>query len=98
MRHLPGETLVQQGLVDFLARRHTVPACLVQIARARLTEAGLIPKDAPPSLPDPELELYRLLRKEKGDAYSRYNALIRELVSFEQALERTRKRPVVSGQ
>jgi len=38
--------------------------------------------------PEPERQLYRLLRQEGGDAYSRYNALIRELVSFEQALDR----------
>jgi hypothetical protein len=37
---------------------------------------------------EPERQLYRLLREEGGDAYSRYNALIRELVSFEQALDR----------
>ncbi|MCX6930149.1 MAG: hypothetical protein NT154_44095 [Verrucomicrobia bacterium] len=37
---------------------------------------------------EPERQLYRLLRQEGGDAYSRYNALIRELVSFEQALDR----------
>lgn len=29
-----------------------------------------------------------LLRQEGGDTYSRYNALLRELVSFEQALDR----------
>lgn len=29
-----------------------------------------------------------LLRKEVGDAYSRYNPLLRELTSFEQALDR----------
>ena len=40
-----------------------------------------------PELADAELQLYRLLREEDGDAYSRYNALVRELVSFRQALE-----------
>jgi hypothetical protein len=35
-----------------------------------------------------ELELYDLLMREGGDAYSRYNALLRELVSFENALNR----------
>jgi len=33
------------------------------------------------------LQLYRLLRQQGGDAYSRYNALLRELVSFESALD-----------
>ena len=43
-----------------------------------------------PELVDAELQLYRLLREEDGDAYSRYNALVRELVSFCQALEQRR--------
>jgi hypothetical protein len=41
---------------------------------------------------EPELQLYRLLRREGGDAYSRYNALLRELISFEQALDRRTSR------
>jgi hypothetical protein len=35
---------------------------------------------------EPELELYDLLLLEGGDAYSRHNALLRELISFENAL------------
>ena len=38
-------------------------------------------------LPDPEVRLYRLLAKEHGDAaHSRYNALVRRLVSYQRAL------------
>jgi hypothetical protein len=85
---LPGEALLREGLADFQSGRCTVPACLVAIARTRLARAGLISGDAAPSVPEPERQLYRLLRAEGGDAYSRYNALIRELVSFEQALEK----------
>jgi hypothetical protein len=84
---LPGEVLVRQGLDDLQSARCTVPACLVEIARTRLTRSGFIPADTRNSLADPELRLYRLLRQEGGDAYSRYNALLRELVSFEQALD-----------
>jgi hypothetical protein len=40
---------------------------------------------------DAELELYRMLRQTGGDAYSRYNALLRQLVSFERALDRRRR-------
>ena len=37
---------------------------------------------------DPEHKLYELLAAEDSDAaHSRYNALIRQLVSFERALE-----------
>jgi hypothetical protein len=43
-----------------------------------------------------ELELYDLLKREGGDAYSRFNALLRELISFENALDRrlTRNRRI----
>jgi hypothetical protein len=87
---LPGESLVRQGLADLKTGRRTVPAYLISIARTRLRCAGLLP-DAEVSLPpepEPELQLYRLLRQAGGDAYSRYNALLRELISFEQALDR----------
>jgi len=79
---------VREGLADFESGRCTIPACLVGIARSRLHRAGLIPGVVANSFPEPERQLYRLLRQEGGDAYSRYNALIRELVSFEQALDR----------
>ncbi|MBI4625128.1 MAG: hypothetical protein HY736_18155 [Verrucomicrobia bacterium] len=39
---------------------------------------------------EPEAVLYRLLRKESGDAFSRYNAILRRLVRFEHALDRAR--------
>jgi len=83
---LPGEDLVRRGLADFQSGRRTVPACLVGIAQTRLSRAGLMAGLAPST--EPELRLYRLLREEGGDAYSRYNALLRELCSFENALDR----------
>jgi hypothetical protein len=88
---LPGEALLREGLADFQSGRATIPACLVGIARSRLGRAGLIPKVVPNPFPEPELQLYRLLRQQEGDAYSRYNALVRELVSFEQALDRRQR-------
>ena len=91
---LPGEELVRQGLADVNAGRCTIAACLVSIGRPRLQKAGLIHGNPPLLQAGAELELFRLLRQEGGDAYSRYNALLRELVSFEQALDRrmTRQR------
>lgn len=86
MTGLPGERLVRQGLADLQDGKCTAPACLVSIARSRLSDAGLLDRSTPPA-PEPELQLYRLLRREGGDAYSRYNSLLRELVSFEQALD-----------
>jgi hypothetical protein len=84
---LPGEALVREGLADCQAGRCTVAACLISIAGSRLTRAGLMPAAVVSGLREPELQLYRLLRQQGGDAYSRYNALLRELVSFESALD-----------
>lgn len=83
---LPGEALVREGLADCQAGRCTIAACLIGIARPRLTRAGLIPAVVSLVL-EPERQLYRLLCQQGGDAYSRYNALMRELVSFESALD-----------
>jgi hypothetical protein len=60
-------------------------------------EAGLLPETGIAIPVEPELELYRLLRREGGDAYSRYNALLRELISFEQALDHRFRRQQLSG-
>jgi hypothetical protein len=89
---LPGEELLREGLADFQSGRCTTPACLVSMARPRLRRAGLITGEDAGSIPEPERQLYRLLGQEGGDAYSRYNALVRELVSFEQALDRRQNR------
>jgi hypothetical protein len=92
LQGLPGEALLREGLADFRSGRCTIPACLVGMARSRLRRAGLITGVVASSFPEPERQLYRLLRQEGGDAYSRYNALLRELVSFEQALDRRQSR------
>ena len=85
---LPGEALVREGLADFQSGRCSIPACLAAIASPRLRRLGLLPPSGSRPLLEPELQLYRLLRRQGGDAYSRYNALVRELVSFEQSLDR----------
>ena len=84
---LPGAELIRDGMRDVLGARLTIPALVVSIARERLARAGVLPESAPVISADPERELYRLLRAEGGDAYSRYNALIRELGSFLSALQ-----------
>lgn len=86
LMHLPGATIVLKGIDDLLKGQTTVGACLAAIASPKLKAGGLLPSDYQSSIPEAELLLYRLLRKEKGNAYGRYNALLRELVSFEQAL------------
>jgi hypothetical protein len=87
LRGLPGEELIAEGLADLEQGRTTVAACLVAISRPRLERAGLL-GSLPASAPvESERVLYRLLREEGGDAYPRYNALLRRLVSFERALD-----------
>ena len=87
---LPGADLVAAG-IDALQRGElTVEALLVAVGARRLRTAGVeIPNV--PELPDaPELVLYAALgRAHPGDAHSRYNGLIRRLVSFERALEQS---------
>jgi hypothetical protein len=91
---LPGEALVRQGLADFESSRLTAPVYLIASAQTRFVRAGLIQRREDPLLAEPEPQLYRLLRREGGDAYSRYNALIRELVSFENALDHRRSKAI----
>lgn len=83
---LPGGDLIEAGLADLRAGRETIAALLVAIGSPRLRRLGL---ELPEKLPDnPEHRLYELLASEGSDsAHSRYNALIRRLVSFERAAE-----------
>jgi len=83
---LPGEDLIEAGLHDLRERRETVAALVVAIGAPRLRRLGI---DLPDALPqDPEHRLYDLLAQDEPDsAHSRYNALIRRLVSFERAAE-----------
>jgi hypothetical protein len=81
---LPGGDLVREGLGDLRAGRETPAALLVAIGAPRLRQLGI---DVP-SVATPEHRLYDLLARQESDsAHSRYNALIRRLVSFERALE-----------
>jgi hypothetical protein len=93
---LPGEALIRQGLRDVATGRQTPEALLVAIARPRLTGARLLPAVREPWPEEPERSLYQLLCAESGDAYARYNALLRELTSFESALDH-RLRRAASG-
>lgn len=84
---LPGADLIRQGLQDLEAGVESVPALLVLIGAPRLRELGI---DVPvvPRPDHPEHRLYDLLAVDDDDGvHSRYNALIRRLVSFERAAE-----------
>jgi hypothetical protein len=83
---LPGNELVRDGLADLAADRTTAASLLVLIGAERLRRIGLSIPHSP--IADPEHRLYALLAVEDSDsAHSRYNALIRQLVSFERAAE-----------
>ncbi len=81
----PGEDLVHQGLDDLARGIESIPALLVSIGAPRLGRLGL---DVPAPLPTPERRLYAVLHDaDPATAHSRYNALVRRLVSFERAAE-----------
>jgi hypothetical protein len=83
---LPGNELIESGVEDLREGRETIAALLVAVGAPRLKRLGI---NLPDSLPEnPEHRLYDLLEREGSDsAHSRYNALIRRLVSFERAAE-----------
>jgi hypothetical protein len=82
---LPGSDLVRRGLADLDAGIESIEALLVSIGAERMRRAGLA---VPSAIASPEHALYEALQREDSDsAHSRYNALIRRLVSFERALE-----------
>lgn len=83
---LPGEDLVRKGLADLARGEESVEALLVSIGAPRLEGVGL---SVSGPIPDAEHRLYESLAVEDPDsAHSRYNALLRRLVSFEHAAAR----------
>jgi hypothetical protein len=90
MNSLPGNDLIVMGVEDLLHRRQTIPALLVAIGAPKLRSLGL---EVPENLPStPEHRLYDLLSDSDPDsAHSKYNALIRRLVSFERAMACVKK-------
>jgi hypothetical protein len=81
---LPGGELVGEGLRDLAEGRETVAALLLQVGAPRLGRLGL----SIPTHTNAEHRLYtRLASDDPLTAHSRYNALIRRLVSFERAAE-----------
>jgi hypothetical protein len=82
---LPGGDLIGTGLADLDRACESIPSLLVSIGAPRLARAGF---SAGKPFDRPELRLYALLAAEDpASAHSRYNALIRRLVSFERAAE-----------
>jgi hypothetical protein len=82
-RLLPGEDLISQGFRDLDAGVESVESLLVSIGASRLRRLGIAVHEP---LGAPEERLYAMLSERHGDAaHSRYNALVRRLVSFERA-------------
>jgi hypothetical protein len=83
-RSLPGADLIEAGLADLSRGIVSIPALLVLVGAPRLRALGVVVPPVP--VPDPEHRLYALLAADDPDgAHSRYNALIRLLVSYERA-------------
>jgi hypothetical protein len=81
---LPGADLVETGLRDLDRGVESVPALLVLVGAPKLRSLGIpVPRR---DLAQPEIKLYQALASQDPDAaHSRYNALVRRLVSFERA-------------
>src|SRR5437762_1450500 len=84
---LPGGELVRAGLQDLRHGETTEHALIVLIAGPSLRRLGIdVPERADIARPY-EHQLYSLLETTYGDgAYSRYNSLIRRIVSFARSL------------
>jgi hypothetical protein len=82
----PGEDIITLGVADLSAGLETIPSLLVSIGAPRLRRSGLVITAM--TFSSPEHRLYELLKTDDPDsAHSRYNALIRRLVSYERAAE-----------
>jgi hypothetical protein len=82
---LPGEDLIERGIDDLQLGVDSIEALLVSIGAPRLRRIGF---EIPRTIASPETALYeRLAESDEDSAHSRYNALIRRLVSFERAAE-----------
>ncbi len=81
----PGQDLIDTGIRDLADGVESVEALLVSIGAPRLSRLGM---RVPATLSEPETRLYELLAADDADsAHSRYNALVRRLVSYERAAE-----------
>ena len=85
---LPGAHLIREGLGDLASRRKSTAAFLVQIGSPKLNRCGVSVEVTPEDALAADHALYQMLAHDHGtEAHGRYNALLRELVSFERALE-----------
>lgn len=93
MASLPATDLIEAGIRDLREQRETIASLLVSIGAPKLRSLGVnIPEIPGAFASNPEHRLYDLLANENPDsAHSKYNALIRKLVSFQRAIPCVRK-------
>ena len=83
---LPGEELVRTGTRDLAAGRESEAALVLAMAAGRLRAAGIAIPECKSA--DAAHRLYEVLSEhDAASAHSRYNALVRRLVSFLRAAE-----------
>ena len=88
-QRLPGADVIAEGVRAHQRGETTTESLLVAIGAPRLRSLGHDLPERSGLCERPEVELYLLLSERYGrDAHQRYNALIRRLVSYEQAAER----------
>jgi hypothetical protein len=95
---IPGGEMIDHGLRDLLIEHSSKEAYLVALAAPRLRREGVpvpIPSEAwIKNFPDLHEKLYRLLEEENEElAHARYNAYLRQVVSFADALAQTAPKP-----
>ncbi len=83
---LPGSDFIESGIDDLSRGVESIPSLLVSIGAPRLRRLGLA---IPEKLIDSHAHrVYGILSQSDPDsAHSRYNALVRRLVSYERAAE-----------
>lgn len=87
---LPGGELVDAGLSDLASGRATPESLAVSLAAPRLRREG-VPIGT--VLDDPERRLFEMLERTEGElAHARYNAYLRQMVSFADACRLARER------
>jgi len=93
IENLPGESLIRKGLLDLHNGETTIESLLLMIAKDDLRRNGLSMERDIDLDGDAEIALYDLLRTSgEPDSYSKYNSLVRELVSFQRALRHRYRR------
>lgn len=84
---LPGAEIVSRGLADLAAGRDTPEASAVAMASARLGAAGIAVPPSESAEPASHRLYDQLVAEDPRNAHSRYNAIVRRMVSFARAAE-----------